>query len=198
MLHPDVELRFINPEVGSGLFARAFIPQGTITYVTDSLDILIAPGSPVLANPIIRALVEKYATLESAHGKYELSWDLGKYMNHCCFSNTLSTGFNFDVAVLDIQPGDEITCDYGQYNVDYAMELSCRFADCRKRVRRADFDKFTAFWDSRIIPALPAVMQVAQPLMPLVDAGGYAALEQYLASGAGYRTAASLHVPLTA
>lgn len=35
MIHPDTELRFINPEIGYGVFATQFIPRGTITWVRE-------------------------------------------------------------------------------------------------------------------------------------------------------------------
>ena len=31
MIHPDSELRFINPIIGYGLFATSVIPRGTLT-----------------------------------------------------------------------------------------------------------------------------------------------------------------------
>lgn len=37
MIHPDTEVRFINPEKGYGLVATKFIPKGTITWVQDDL-----------------------------------------------------------------------------------------------------------------------------------------------------------------
>ena len=40
MIHPKTTLRFINEEVGYGLYATEFIPKGTITYVKDSLEAL--------------------------------------------------------------------------------------------------------------------------------------------------------------
>ena len=41
MLHPHTELRFVSPEIGYGIFATAFIPKGTITWVKDELDRII-------------------------------------------------------------------------------------------------------------------------------------------------------------
>ena len=44
MIHPNTELRFINPVVGYGVFATDFIPEGTITYVKDSLELEVSPA----------------------------------------------------------------------------------------------------------------------------------------------------------
>jgi hypothetical protein len=38
MLHPDTQLRYLNAEVGYGVFATAAIPRGTIVWVRDCLD----------------------------------------------------------------------------------------------------------------------------------------------------------------
>jgi len=31
VIHPDTELRFVNPDIGYGVFATRFIPKGSIT-----------------------------------------------------------------------------------------------------------------------------------------------------------------------
>ena len=33
MMHPSIELKPVNPQIGYGVFATAFIPAGTIVYV---------------------------------------------------------------------------------------------------------------------------------------------------------------------
>ena len=38
-------------------------------------------------------------------GTEDEDFDHGKYENHACDPNTLTTGFGFDIAVRDIQPG---------------------------------------------------------------------------------------------
>ena len=43
LVHPDSELRFVNPVIGHGLFATRLIPKGTITWVGDDLDQFITP-----------------------------------------------------------------------------------------------------------------------------------------------------------
>ena len=35
MLHPDTEVHFIDPKIGSGIFASRPIPRGTIIWVQD-------------------------------------------------------------------------------------------------------------------------------------------------------------------
>ena len=68
-----------------------------------------------------------------------LCWDLGKYVNHCCHSNTISTAYGCDLAFRDIQPGEELTSEYALFTFDREMELLCHYPDCRKRLNAAGF-----------------------------------------------------------
>ena len=60
MLHPNPELRYLGPEIGSGVIATAPIPKGTITWVQDELDQVI----DVKGNPTFQAypaVLERYS-----------------------------------------------------------------------------------------------------------------------------------------
>ena len=59
MIHPHTELRFISPEVGYGVFATALIPEGTITYVKDSLELEVSPTDYLLHSPEMKETIEK-------------------------------------------------------------------------------------------------------------------------------------------
>lgn len=48
MIHPRTELKFINDHVGYGVFATDNIPEGTIFYVKDSLELVISPTDYLL------------------------------------------------------------------------------------------------------------------------------------------------------
>lgn len=50
-----------------------------------------------------------------------MCWDWGRYMNHSCAPNTLGLGPYADVAVRDIHPGEQLTCEYGMLNLTEAM-----------------------------------------------------------------------------
>jgi hypothetical protein len=41
LIHPDSELRFIDPAIGYGVFATSLIPKGTFTWVRDELDQIV-------------------------------------------------------------------------------------------------------------------------------------------------------------
>src|SRR3954454_6311543 len=100
MIHPASELRFISPEIGHGVFAREFIPRGTITWVLDELDQILSPGRVERLAECQRELVDRYAYVD-AGGNHVLCWDLGRYMNHACDPATRGVGPWFDIAVRD-------------------------------------------------------------------------------------------------
>ena len=99
MIHPHTCVQYIDDRVGSGVLATAFIPVGTIVYVQDGLDIVITPDSPLLQIPQLRTEIDRYAIIEPPGGQRVISWDYAKYMNHCCHSNTLSSGYGFEIAL---------------------------------------------------------------------------------------------------
>ena len=105
MLHPDTELGVVGAEIGFGVFATALIPKGAIVYIKDPLEIEIGDDDPRLRDPEMLRIIERYSYIEPG-GTRILSWDLAKYMNHSCDPNTISTGYGFEIALRDIQPGD--------------------------------------------------------------------------------------------
>lgn len=191
MQHPNTELKFVSPEVGYGVFATQFIPAGTIVYARCSLDIAISPSSPLLADPAYRDLILKFAYTDS-NGDYIICWDIGKYVNHCCHASAISTGYGFDIAVHDLQPGDEITNDYALFSFDEEMDLFCHFPDCRKNFTRQDFDHLHPYWDEQVKAALQKFNQVSQPLLPYLESQAASDLQRYLATGEGYRSVRNL------
>jgi len=195
MIHPHTELRFVSPDIGHGVFATKFIPKGTITYVDDPLEIHIPLDSPLLQHPVLGKILKIYSILEN-DGTYEVSWDYAKHVNHCCQANTITTGWGFDIAVQDIHPGEQIRDDYGMFNVDYEMELICEFAECRKRIRAADFDKYAGQWETKALGALSCARDVSQPLLEVMDEQIRIELEQYLKTGEGYRSVRELKFSL--
>lgn len=160
-----------------------------MVYVQDDLEIVIGPNSPLLHNPHYYEIIDKYAYI-NGQGQYILSWDLAKYVNHCCHYNTLSTAYGFDIAVRDIAPAEEITCEYALFNLEEAMDLTCPYPDCRQKARPEDLEQFCDEWDQVAQHALQAFDQVPQPLLPYLNSQTYAELRRYLQTGQGYR---SLH-----
>jgi len=195
MIHPHTALRLVNDEVGLGIFATRLIPAGTIVYVRCELDVLIEPTDPLVSDPRYRAVLERYAYVEPT-GLRVLCFDHGKYENHACDPNTLTTGFGFDIAVRDIAPGEEMTSDYACLNIEEPMPCCCGAAHCRGVVRPDDLDRLHAGFDARCIAAIARLRATEQPMMKLMDASTKRRLNRYLRSGKGYPTSRKLrHVP---
>jgi hypothetical protein len=190
MMHPDTELKFVSPEIGYGVFAKALIPQGTIVYVADTLDIRIPVNDERVEDPLYEPFIKRYCILEN--GYYVLCWDIGKYVNHCCNPNTISTGYGFEIALRDIAAGEQITDEYGLFNMEDQMEFICHHTDCRRRLRPDDIDVYGAQWDEKVKPVLQQLQQVSQPLFSYLDDETRQALSHYLATGDNYRSVTAL------
>lgn len=190
MMHPHTEVRVINEQMGYGVFATRFIPKGTLIYVRDPLDQTFAPGDPLLSHPAVADTLEKYTYTEPT-GVRVLCWDIGKYVNHCCHPSTLTTGYGFEIALRDLQPGDEITDDYAIFNCSVPIPLLCCKENCRGMLIPGEFDIHVDRWDTLIRSALPRTNRVEQPLWSLLETDVTHDLMHYLHTGERYRSIAS-------
>jgi hypothetical protein len=67
-------------------------------------------------------------------------WNLARYINHSCRPNANPVGRNGGIVIVAsrrIEPGEEITFDYGQEYLDYFFKNDCRCAACRARKSRS-------------------------------------------------------------
>lgn len=191
MMHPNTQVRFINGAIGCGVFATGFIPKGTIVYVKDALELEVSAEQYALLTPVLQESVEKYSYIDE-RGYRILSWDHAKYVNHCCNCNTMSTGYGFEIAIRDILPDEEITDEYGMFNLEEEMPLSCAQPNCRQKVGKCDLDAYFADWDKKVQGALGLIHAVEQPLYPLIEGPTRADLERYLAHLGEYRSVRGL------
>lgn len=185
MIHPNTELKFISDTIGYGVFATQFIPKGTIVYVKDKLELEIAEDRYLSLDEPLKSTIEKYSYIDEK-GNRIVSWDHGKYVNHCCDCNTMSTGYGFEIAIRDIQPGEEITDEYGLFNLEYEMPLSCSKPECRGMVCKSDLLENYAKWDDKVKAALEFLNNVKQPLLPLVEPDVKKAVMKYVKTGKNY------------
>jgi hypothetical protein len=169
MIHPDTELRFIDREVGHGVFATRFIPRGTITWALDEFDQVLAPAQVAALAPAQRAQVEEYAYVD-ARGNYVLCWDLGRYVNHACAPTSRGVGPAFEIAVRNVWPGEQLTSDYAELNITAAFRCRCGSPRCRGIVRADDLLLHWREWDAVVAAAVPWLKRVPQPLAPFVEA----------------------------
>lgn len=169
MIHPDTELRRVDARVGLGVFATRRIPRGTITWALDALDQRIDSQRLAALGRLYRPLVERYA-YTNGHGERILCWDIGRFMNHSCEANTISTGWDFDLAIRDIEPGEQVTNDYTLLNLEESFPCACGSRRCRRVVSStlADWEALTPRLDEDVRAACGAAASVEQPLWPWV------------------------------
>ena len=166
MIHPHTELQFISNEIGYGVVATHFIPAGTITWVLDKLDREFSPVDFQNMEPIYQNILDTY-TYRNNKGNYVLCWDNGRYVNHSFNSNCLTTAYDCEIAVRDIQPGEQLTDDYGYLNIPLpfrALDEGTR----RKVVYPDDLLKYYRIWDNKIKKVFNRIIKVDQPLRSIV------------------------------
>lgn len=163
MIHPDTELRQAGEKIGLGVFATRRIPRGTIVWVLDDLDQRFDAGRIRALGPRYASLLDRYGYLNGS-GERVLCWDLARWVNHSCGANAISTGWDFDIAVRDLEAGEELTNDYGCLNLERRFRCHCGEPACRRTVSPADFERLADVWDERVRGAFPELGKVPQPL----------------------------------
>lgn len=191
MIHPSTALRFIDADVGYGVFATAPLPKGTITYAWDPLEVEIGPGDSRLDDPALGPLIERYSYID-ARGVRIVSWDHAKYVNHCCQCNTMSTAYGFEIAIRDIDAEEQITDEYGMFNLREPMKLLCSRSPCRGSVCGTDLGAFAREWDEQVKSALRLIHLVDQPLWGLIEPRTATEVERFVSWGEGYRSVGEL------
>lgn len=187
MVHPHTELRHVSDEIGDGVFATRRIPKGTLVYVKDALEIDLSRAEFEALAPAIRDVADKYSYIDE-RGHRILSWDIAKYVNHSCEPNSISSGYGFEIAIRDIEEGEQITDEYGLFNLEWSIECHCGSNSCRGRIRGSDIDEYYPRWDEWVIDALKNFRNVEQPLFPYMERDKAKSLEKYLKTGKGYRS----------
>ncbi|WP_347374923.1 SET domain-containing protein [Aequorivita sp. Q41] len=167
MIHPKTELKFINKEIGYGVVATEFIPAGTITWALDDLDREFTPAKLSKMNPLYQNILETYC-YRNHKGNYVLCWDYGRFVNHSFKSNCISTAYDFEIAIRDIQAGEELTDDYGYLNVSEPF-VGIDEGTERKTVYPDDLLHFHPLWDQQLHDNFSKIFAVNQPLKDLLS-----------------------------
>jgi hypothetical protein len=168
MIHPATELRFINDDIGYGVFARRAIPRGTVLWVLCRLDMVFTAAEAAAFPPPYRPILDRYAYTDG-RGRVVLCWDHGRYVNHSCDPVMLGVGNDVEIAVRDIAAGEELTCEYATLNPTEAMVCHCGAGACRGVVGPDDVLTLWPDLDRRVAATLPSARAVAQPLLPYMD-----------------------------
>lgn len=175
MIHPDTELQFISPEIGYGVVATKFIPAGTITWVLDKLDREFTPEELEKLPPLYQNILDTYS-YRNNQGNFVLCWDHGRYVNHSFNANCLSTAYDFELAVRDIHPGEQLTDDYGYLNVPLPFRAANE-GTRRKVVYPDDLPKYYKVWDNKIKKVFGNIPLLEQPLKSVLADGLWERIE---------------------
>jgi len=166
MIHPHTELQFINDEIGFGVVATRLIPKGTITWVLDDLDQEFTPKQFSKLNPRMQHMLDFY-TYRNNKGNFVLCWDHARFVNHSFKSSCLSTSYDFEFAIRDILPGEQLTDDYGYLNILEPFEPVDEGTE-RKVVYPDDLLRMSDEWDAVLKEVFPSMLLVEQPLIDLI------------------------------
>ena len=157
---------------GDGIFAEEPIPKGTITFYYSSYDVYVSKKEYLSLSNFEKHRIFKYG-VEDEYGNW-ITTDGDA--NHSCDANILSMfvdGLYCDIAVKDIQIGEEITIDYGLFYSSFPWKMTCRChsSNCRGIVGSAiSVDSQTQeLWYSRISEAADRIHHVRQPLFSRED-----------------------------
>jgi SET domain-containing protein len=113
---------------GLGLFAAQDIPKGTPVWkMVPWFDLVLSPDQIAkLSDPAKEQFIH-CGHLDMFTGTYVLCADEARYLNHSDDPNIRcndgSTEEDQDIAVRDIQEGEEITINYKEYDANWPLKL---------------------------------------------------------------------------
>jgi hypothetical protein len=90
-------------------------------------------------------------------------------VNHSCNPTCRSAGYDFELAVRDIAPGEELTDDYGSLNLEYNFSCSCGLPECRGLIRPNDLLSYGDQWDRLLVEPFRRIAAVPQPLWQFLE-----------------------------
>jgi hypothetical protein len=104
-------------------------------------------------------------------------------------------GYGFEIAVRDIAKDEQITDDYGLFNLPTPMDINCGEQGCRGRVTGSDLDTYWQAWDLIVRPAVGKYHDVPQPLARYLDESTKSQLRRYAEGAEDYVSVFNLRNP---
>ncbi len=109
-----------SPIAGVGVFTSQFIPAGTVIWdFTEDVDLRLDPAVVAATPEPLGSRVRRYC-YEEPDGTLVLCGDNARFMNHSFEPNCDDRG-TVTSARRDIQPGEELTCDYRAFDRESAL-----------------------------------------------------------------------------
>lgn len=124
----------IGPSIidGIGLFADEFIPKGSRVWQwIDGFDIRMqASDLQRLSKPALEIFL-RYSYLSKRSGLYVLCFDHSRFLNHSEAPNLIDASAadseeGLDIAARDIEPGEELTSDYRDFDAETPRKMPAR------------------------------------------------------------------------
>lgn len=168
MLHPHTEVRFINEQIGRGVFATQPIPKGTVVWVQDRFDRVFTETEVRALEPVYQEILETYC-FRDRQGRWVFCWDNTRFVNHSFLPTCILTPYGFELAVTDIAAGQQLTNDYGFFNISEPFDCLPEFGCKRSRVMPDDLLYFADEWDAQLADAFRFFNLVYQPLIDLIS-----------------------------
>jgi SET domain-containing protein len=117
---------------GLGLFAAEFIPKGTPVWkMVRWFDLILTKEQMDKLSDPAREQFLRCGHLDMYTGEYVLCADEARYLNHSetpnirC-SDSSDGNEDLDVAIRDIEEGEEITINYKEYDANWPLKLNPR------------------------------------------------------------------------
>lgn len=112
---------------GIGVFASEPLKAGTLIWAFDKTFDQTIPRSQLITAPEhVADFFERYAyPLHNAPDLLVLEFDNGRFMNHCVKPNTDFTQVIKGYTLRDIEPGEELTCNYSEFDPEFVLLPSC-------------------------------------------------------------------------
>src|SRR5918995_2115399 len=103
---------------GLGVFSGEFIERGRLLWnLNPKFDIFVYPEEVDTYSSLMREFIARYSYPHlEIPGVVIVDCDNGRFMNHCLSPNTDFTIFDKGYAIADIAPGEEMTCNYHEFD----------------------------------------------------------------------------------
>src|SRR5262249_30858808 len=103
---------------GIGVFAGEYIERGRLLWsLNTKFDIFVRREELLALAPHMQDFVARYSYPHlEVPGIVIVDSDNGRFMNHCLAPNTDFRIFDKGYALVDIAQGDEITCNYHEFD----------------------------------------------------------------------------------
>lgn len=123
---------YVGPSMieGIGIFAAAPIEAGQPVWtLAEKFDLLLSTADVLNLSQLQRDFVERYGYPHMTRsGLTVVEFDNGRFMNHSDAPNTDFTDPNMGWAIRDIAAGEELTCNYSEFDPGFVMLPGRSFA----------------------------------------------------------------------